>query len=137
MRRPATLRHRLALVALLTTAAWVAALTVLFNVALSNQLRHQADDVLRTRAQAALSTVDVSAGGTLTVRETANDAALDAGIWVYQGSEAIDRAAITQGDCRYAVAADQQLELALHMEDGALGRFARSHRLFAREAAAE
>ena len=92
MRRPATLRHRLALVALLTTAAWVAALTVLFNVALSNQLRHQADDVLRTRAQAALSTVDVSVDGTLTVRETANDAALDAGIWVYQGSEAIDRA---------------------------------------------
>jgi signal transduction histidine kinase len=86
-----TLRHRLALVAVLTTAAWVVALTALFNVLLATQLHNQADDVLRTRAQAALSTVEIDAGGSLTVRETPNDAALDAGIWVYQGTGAVDR----------------------------------------------
>lgn len=86
-----TLRHRLALVAVLTTAAWVVALTALFNVLLSTQLQNQADDVLRTRAQAALSTVEVAADGSLTVRETPNDAALDAGIWVFESTRAVDR----------------------------------------------
>lgn len=91
MTRPGTLRHRLALVAVVTTAAWVLALTVLFNVLLSTQLSNQADDVLRTRAQAALSTIDIDAGGGLTVRETPNDAALDAGIWVFRGARAVER----------------------------------------------
>ncbi len=86
-----TLRHRLALVAVLTTAAWVIALTALFNVLLSTQLHNQADDVLRTRAQAALSTVEVGRDGGLTVRETPNDAALDAGIWVFERGQAVDR----------------------------------------------
>lgn len=90
-RRPGTLRSRLALVAVLTTAAWVVALTALFNVLLAAQLRHQADDLLRTRASAALSTVDVSSDGRLDVREPPNDAALDSGIWVYQGRQAVDR----------------------------------------------
>lgn len=86
-----TLRHRLALVAVLTTAAWVVALTALFNVLLSTQLHNQADDVLRTRAQAALSTVEVDPDGRLTVRETPNDAALDAGIWVFESTRAVER----------------------------------------------
>ena len=86
-----TLRHRLALVAVLTTAAWVVALTALFNVLLSTQLQNQADDVLRTRAQAALSTVEVAADGSLTVSETPNDAALDAGIWVFESTRAVER----------------------------------------------
>jgi signal transduction histidine kinase len=89
--RHGTLRNRLALVAVLTTAAWVIALTALFNLLLSTQLHNQADDVLRTRAQAALSTIDVAADGELTVRETPNDAALDAGIWVFEGPRAVDR----------------------------------------------
>ena len=91
MRSTGTLRHRLALVAVLTTAAWVVALTALFNVLLSTQLHNQADDVLRTRAQAALSTVEVDADGRLTVRETPNDAALDAGIWVFESTRAVER----------------------------------------------
>jgi signal transduction histidine kinase len=92
MRGPSTLRHRLALVAVLTTAAWVIALTVLFNVMLDTQLHSQANSVLRTRAQAALSTVEVGKDGSLKLRETPNDAALDAGIWVFEGSIAVDRA---------------------------------------------
>ena len=92
VRTPSTLQQRLALVALATTAAWVLALTVLFNLLLVAQLRNQADDVLRTRAAAAVSTVDVDAAGRLTVREPPNDAALDAGVWVFQGASAVDRA---------------------------------------------
>ena len=39
--RPSSLRNRLALVAVVTTAAWVVALTVLFNVLLASQLQTQ------------------------------------------------------------------------------------------------
>jgi len=88
---PRTLRTRLARVALLITAGWVIALTVLFNVLLTAQLRSQADDLLRTRASAARATVVVAPDGRLTVREPKDDAALDAGVWVYGGTTAIDR----------------------------------------------
>ena len=53
MRGPGTLRNRLALVALVATAGWVVALTLLFNLLLGAQLRGQADDLLQTRATAA------------------------------------------------------------------------------------
>jgi signal transduction histidine kinase len=92
VRAPRTLRTRLALVAVLATAGWVVALTIVFNVMLGNQLRTQADDLLRTRAAAAVSTLDVRPGGALVVREPRHDAALDAGVWIYQGRRAIDRA---------------------------------------------
>jgi signal transduction histidine kinase len=81
----------LALVALATTAGWVIGLTVVFNVLLVAQLHHQADNLLRTRAEAVLATVSVAPSGGIRVREPANDAALDAGVWVYEGSRAIDR----------------------------------------------
>ncbi len=86
-----TLRHRLALVAVITTAAWAVALTVAFNVLLTSQLRGQTDDLLRTRAAAVQSTLVIGPGTTITVRDPANDAALDAGVWVFQGSRALDR----------------------------------------------
>jgi hypothetical protein len=57
VRGPGTLRNRLALVALVATAGWVVALTVLFNIVLAAQLRGQADDLLQTRATAARATV--------------------------------------------------------------------------------
>lgn len=91
MTGPGSLRNRLAAVAVLTTAAWVVALTVLVNVLLNVQLARQADGVLRARAQAALATVDLDDRGRLSVREPPNDAALDAGIWVYEGTRAVDR----------------------------------------------
>ena len=83
MRGPGTLRNRLALVALVATAGWVVALTVLFNLLLGAQLRGQADDLLQTRATAARATVKVAADGRLTVREPRNDAGttFDTGSW--------------------------------------------------------
>jgi signal transduction histidine kinase len=85
VRAPRTLRNRLALVALVSTGAWVLVLTTLFNVLLDVQVSRQADRVLRTRAAAVASTVSVDASGAVTLREPPNDAALDAGVWVFDG----------------------------------------------------
>jgi signal transduction histidine kinase len=86
-----TLRGRLALVALAATALWVCALTVLLNLLLGNQLRQQADSLLRTRATASAATVEIDANGRITVRDPPNDAALDSGIWIFQGSRVLER----------------------------------------------
>ncbi len=91
MRAPRTLRNRLALVALVSTGAWVLVLTTLFNVLLGVQLSRQADSVLRTRAAAVASTVEVDATGAVTVREPPNDEALDAGVWVFDGRTAVEK----------------------------------------------
>jgi signal transduction histidine kinase len=53
-----TLRGRLALVAVLATAAWVLLATVAVDFVLVHQLRSQADDVLRARSDAALAAVE-------------------------------------------------------------------------------
>lgn len=90
---PSTLRGRLALLALVTTALWVALLTVVFNVALKSELRQQADDLLRTRAAAASATVDIASDGSITVRDPGNDGALDTGIWIYRGTTVLERPA--------------------------------------------
>lgn len=90
MIRPATLRGRLALVGVLTVAAWVAVLTVAFNVGLTHRLHSQADDVLKARAEATVATVDVGPGGRLDVREVPNDTALDTGIWIYEGHRLVE-----------------------------------------------
>ena len=86
MRRPGALRNRLAIVAVLTTGAWVLVLTVLFNVLLTAQLSGQVDGVLRARAAAVDSTVHVGPTGAITMSEPANDEALDAGVWVFEGT---------------------------------------------------
>ncbi|MEU5429632.1 HAMP domain-containing sensor histidine kinase [Streptomyces olivoreticuli] len=100
--RPGTLRGRLALLALVTTAVWVVLLTCAFNVMLSGRLRAEADDLLRTRAEAAAATVHVGPDRSLTVREPADDRALDTGIWIYQGSRALERPSATERDRRRA-----------------------------------
>jgi signal transduction histidine kinase len=91
VRAPRTLRNRLALVALVSTGAWVLVLTTLFNVLLGVQLGRQADDVLRTRAAAVASTVSVDSTGAITVREPPNDEALDAGVWIFDGLTAVEK----------------------------------------------
>jgi signal transduction histidine kinase len=88
---PTTLRGRLALVAVVTTAVWVLALTAVFNVVLTRALDGEADALLRTRATAAASTVVVHPDGRLTVREPPDDAALETGIWIFQGRRALER----------------------------------------------
>ncbi|MFC5181997.1 sensor histidine kinase [Actinomadura harenae] len=91
MRAPATLRGRLSLVALATTAIWVAVLTAVFNAELGAHLRGQADDLVRTRAVAVAATMEARPDGRIVEREPADDRALDVGIWIYQGARAIQR----------------------------------------------
>ncbi|MEU2667910.1 ATP-binding protein [Streptomyces sp. NPDC007164] len=88
---PRTLRGRLALMALATGALWIGVLTTVFNLALDKRLHGQADDVLRTRAEAVAATVDVRRDGRLVVREPAEDQALDAGVWIFQGGTVIEK----------------------------------------------
>jgi signal transduction histidine kinase len=90
-RGPGTLRGRLALIALATATVWVVGLTATFNLVLDSQLRQQADQQLRARAGAVSATVDSSARGTVTVREVPDDAALDSGVWIYQGTRSLER----------------------------------------------
>lgn len=93
--RPATLRGRLALLALATTAAWVLLLTLAFNLALSARLRQQADELLRTRATAVAATVEARPDGSLVVHEPADDRALDIGVWIYQGHRVVERPTVS------------------------------------------
>ncbi|MFF9403344.1 ATP-binding protein [Streptomyces sp. NPDC014744] len=88
---PRTLRGRLALMALAAGVLWIGVLTAAFNLALDKRLHGQADDILRTRAEAVAATVDVRPDGDLTVREPAEDRALDAGVWIFQGHRAIEK----------------------------------------------
>lgn len=90
-RLPRTLRSRLTVWGVAVVAVWVVALTVGFNWLLSHQLDNQVDDLLRTRAQAVSATVDVDAGGRVSLREVVDDAALDEGVWIYAGTRAIER----------------------------------------------
>ena len=90
MRRPRSLRSRVALIALLAVAAWVALITVAFNVLLNARLSAQADDILRTRAEATVTTLDVRADGTVSVNDTSDDAAIDVGTWIFAGSTVVE-----------------------------------------------
>ncbi|TDT98117.1 signal transduction histidine kinase [Streptomyces sp. 846.5] len=112
LRRPSTLRGRLALLALAMAAVWVTGLTLAFNLVLDNQLRQQADQQLRARAAAIATTVTVQADGTVTVQETSGDNILDTGVWIYQGSTNIERPN-----------ADASLQRAADGLAGASGRF--------------
>jgi signal transduction histidine kinase len=86
-----TLSGQLALVAVGATAVWVVLLTVLLNVFLSSQMRGQADDILRTRASAAAATVELDAGGRISVQEPPDDAVLDTGIWIFEGTHLLEK----------------------------------------------
>ena len=92
MRGPTTLRGRLALSALVVATAWVVLLTGAFNLLLVRRLNAQAEEVLRSRAAAAASTVNARSDGTIVLADVTGDAALDSGIWVFDGSTAIERA---------------------------------------------
>ena len=89
--RPASLRGRLTLLAVLTTAGWMVLLTAGFNLFLGARLRAEADGLLRTRAAAVSATVQTNPAGTLTVREPRDDTALDTDTWIYQGGHALER----------------------------------------------
>jgi signal transduction histidine kinase len=78
------------LFAVVVATLWLAVLTALFNLVLAAQLRAQADGVLRTRAEAVASTVEVRPDRSVRLRDPADDAALDAGIWVFAGGAALE-----------------------------------------------
>ncbi|MEU0833349.1 HAMP domain-containing sensor histidine kinase [Streptomyces sp. NPDC005969] len=88
---PRTLRGRLALLALASATAWVAALTVAFNIVLAGRLSSQADGLLQTRAAAVAATIEARPDGGIVVHEPADDRALDVGTWIYRGSTAVER----------------------------------------------
>ncbi|WP_181793095.1 sensor histidine kinase KdpD [Streptomyces sp. WELS2] len=94
---PRTLRGRLSLVALTTAALLVTVLTVVFNSVVERHLRHQADDELRTRADAVATTVDTS-GSRARVRETADDRFLDSNVWIYAGTHLLEQPASAAAD---------------------------------------
>ncbi len=87
---PASLRERLALAAVLVAAGAMAVLTVGFNVVLSQQLRADAGDLLRSRAQAAAAGLEVGAAG-VSVRDPSEETRVAPGTWVFSGDSALVR----------------------------------------------
>lgn len=90
-RAPRTLRGQLALAALGAGSAAVVLLTVAFDLLLVHRLGTEADAVLRSRAQAALTTIGVRSDGSLELADGQGDTALDSGIWIYRGLDAVER----------------------------------------------
>jgi len=89
---PRTLRGRLALSAMAAGSLAVVLLTVAFDLLLVHRLGTEADAVVRARAQAAVTTVEVRPDGSLELADAQGDTALDSGIWVYRGQDAVKRA---------------------------------------------
>lgn len=87
-----TLRGRLTVAGVLVAALALLVLTVTFNVVLHRSLRDDVQSRLHSRAQAALATIIVRENR-VTTSETAGDAALDSGIWIYQGTRNVERPA--------------------------------------------
>jgi signal transduction histidine kinase len=84
------LRNRLTLVLAVGSVILVTALVVAFNLFLRNQSHADLDRRLSERATAALSSVDVR-NGSVRLRETPNDQALDQHVWVFAGGRALER----------------------------------------------
>ncbi|MEA2665522.1 MAG: hypothetical protein QOI11_2466 [Candidatus Eremiobacteraeota bacterium] len=85
-----TLRGRLTIVAVIGSAVALLVLTAAFNLVLRNSLRSDVDSRLSSHANAALATVHFR-GGHLHTTESAGDAALDSGTWIYSGTTTIER----------------------------------------------
>jgi signal transduction histidine kinase len=92
MRRFSTLRGRLTAVALAVTAVAVVVLLLAFNLILASSLDGHASSRLRSQAAAAATTVDAE-GHKLAVRESPNDGAVDAHVWVFEGKQPVVRPA--------------------------------------------
>ncbi|MGW3243747.1 sensor histidine kinase [Streptomyces sp. NPDC001070] len=90
--RPRTLRGRLSLAALATATLLMVVLTVAFNTVVRDHLQHQADDELRTRADAVAATVDTR-HVPVRVLEMPDDALFDTNVWIYSGTRLIEHPA--------------------------------------------
>jgi signal transduction histidine kinase len=78
-----SLRTRLSWSASGVVALWVVLLAVGANLLLSSVLASEADSVLRARAEAAATTVQVAPDGTVSVTDVRDDEALDVGTWIF------------------------------------------------------
>jgi signal transduction histidine kinase len=86
-----TLRGRVSLVGLSIIAAWVSVLTVAFNILFASRLDHALDSLLRARAVATASTLNIDSAGHVGTGEQPGDGVLDTGIWVYSGHTAVEQ----------------------------------------------
>ncbi|MCW2497766.1 MAG: Histidine kinase [Jatrophihabitans sp.] len=94
----------MSLLGLVVITGWVIILTISFNLLLANRLKSEADSALRTRATTAAATVAFKDGNAISVREGADDAVLDSGIWVYSKDGSVER---PHGDASIQAAADR------------------------------
>ena len=74
----------------MAVATALAILSVLFYVVLQHRLDRDANDTLRSRAQAVLATVAVN-GGHVSIGESPRDAFLDQRVWLFDASGAVER----------------------------------------------
>lgn len=88
--RPGTLRGRVVLGAVAALALGLGVLVLAFNLLLAESLRRDVDSSLQSRADAALTTVS-QRDGRLITSEGPGDAALDSGVWVYEGARAVEQ----------------------------------------------
>ena len=87
-----TLRGRVTLAVAVIGLLATIGLTLGFNLLLRSSLATDADRVLAARANAGLAGVSVQ-HGQVQQREAADEAAPDAGVWIYQGNKSIERPA--------------------------------------------
>ncbi|HEY5198638.1 MAG TPA: ATP-binding protein [Solirubrobacteraceae bacterium] len=85
------IRDRVTLAAALTLAAGLAVITLAVMLLLAGRLNGDAASVLRARADAVLTTIEVS-DGRVHVREPPNDNVLDQDTWVFDGTGPVERA---------------------------------------------
>ncbi len=98
------IRDRVTIAAALTLAGGLAVLTLAVTLLLAQRLDRDASSVLRTRASAVLTTLQVK-DGRVGVRETLNDALLDRDTWVFDASGTVERPQASSADAQ--AAADQ------------------------------
>ena len=87
------IRARVTLAAIVSLAAGLAVLTLVVTLLLASRLDHDAASVLRARADAVLTTLEVGGDGRIRVRETPNDKLLDKDTWVFDAAGAVERPA--------------------------------------------
>jgi signal transduction histidine kinase len=90
MRRFRTLRGRLTAFALIGATIAVALVIIAFNLILARVLNADIDSRLRTHAAAAATTVRAS-DGSVSVRESPSDEAIDSRVWVFAGTRPVLR----------------------------------------------
>lgn len=102
--RPRGVRNRLLLVIVLSVGAALALMTAAFNVVLWRTLTHDADNLVKARAAAEVSSLRV-VGGRLVTPEAPDNASLESQAWVFVGSESIEEPRVDPALTRAAAGA--------------------------------